>query len=124
MDVIGRYLFSTTLPGGYDLTNRLQAFFILWGMAIVSKEGAHITVDLFSSPKGRDEKSKDIVAKICCFTFFAAAGISAVLQIPKLYDSGERLAGMNLPAWPFQAVATLGLLLASVASLKRSQTRK
>lgn len=119
IDVIGRYMLSKSLPGGFDIALRLQAFVILWGIALASRERAHICVDLLApAMTARLGSFVQTFANACTMLFFAACGFAAVLQIPKLYGNGERLAGVDIPAWPFQVLAYAGLVLAAVAAIR------
>lgn len=46
IDVLGRYLFSSPLPGAFELTQIMMAVLIFAGLPLVSAKEAHVTVDL------------------------------------------------------------------------------
>lgn len=46
IDVLGRYLFSSPLPGAFELTQIMMAVLIFTGLPLVSAKEAHVTVDL------------------------------------------------------------------------------
>ena len=47
-DVIGRRLFGAPIYGANDLTEHLMALIVFAGLPIVTANGLHLTVDLFS----------------------------------------------------------------------------
>lgn len=49
VDVAGRYLFSSPLPGGFEITEVLLAALIFLGLPLVTAENGHVNVDLLDS---------------------------------------------------------------------------
>lgn len=49
VDVIGRDLFSSPLPGGFEITELMLAALIFLGLPMVTAEGAHVDVDLLDA---------------------------------------------------------------------------
>lgn len=49
VDVFGRYLFNSPMPGSFELTEILLAAIIFIGLPIVSLRNEHVTVDLFAA---------------------------------------------------------------------------
>jgi len=49
VDVVGRDLFSSPLPGGFEITELLLAALIFLGLPMVTAENAHVDVDLLDS---------------------------------------------------------------------------
>lgn len=47
IDVIGRYLFSSPVPGGFEITEIMLATLIFCGLPLATLRDSHITVDLF-----------------------------------------------------------------------------
>lgn len=113
IDVLGRYLFSRTLPGGYDLGQQLQSIVIFWGMAVATHARAHINVDLLwerLAPPGRQRL--DRFADHVCALAFAALLACSVVQFPKMLASSEIIPDLGLPLWLFTGVALAGIALA------------
>lgn len=46
IDVVGRYLFNSPLPGGFEITQFLMAALIYSALPSVSRQESHITIDL------------------------------------------------------------------------------
>jgi len=46
VDVIGRYVFNSPVRGGFELTEIMMAGLIFLGMPLVTRQNAHIKVDL------------------------------------------------------------------------------
>ena len=46
VDVVGRYLFSAPVPGGFEITELLLASIIYCGLPLITLRDGHITVDL------------------------------------------------------------------------------
>jgi len=49
VDVIGRYVFSSPVPGGFEITEIMLATLIFCGLPLVTLRDGHITVDLMES---------------------------------------------------------------------------
>jgi len=49
IDVVGRDVFGSPLPGGFEVTELLLATVVLLGLPLVTGEGGHIDVDLLDS---------------------------------------------------------------------------
>ncbi|MCP4295342.1 MAG: TRAP transporter small permease [Proteobacteria bacterium] len=47
VDVLGRYIFNSPIPGGLEITEYLMASVIYLGLPLLSAEEGHVTVDLF-----------------------------------------------------------------------------
>lgn len=117
-DVIGRYMLSKTLPGGYDLGQQLQAIVIFWGMAVATYSRAHISVDLLwenlsPAAQQRMDKASDL---LCAFAF-GTLFVCTALQIPKMVQSSEIIPALGVPIWIFTSIATVGGFLAAVGAL-------
>jgi TRAP-type C4-dicarboxylate transport system permease small subunit len=46
VDVVGRYLFNRSVPGGFEITEILMAVLIFAGLPLVSRRDEHVSVDL------------------------------------------------------------------------------
>jgi len=46
VDVMGRYLFNHSVPGGFEITEILMAMLIFAGLPLVSRREEHVSVDL------------------------------------------------------------------------------
>ena len=109
ISVVLRKFFSTSIPDAYDFGRMLLSILIFWGIAATSYRGGHITVDLLWSAVGpRAKRAIDVFATLMLLVF-------VVMQTAMLFDK-VRLTRidnvltyhLNLPTWPFYAVAWTG----------------
>jgi TRAP-type C4-dicarboxylate transport system permease small subunit len=56
-DVVGRYVFNSPITGALELTEFAMAIVIFLGLALLSTEEGHVTVDLFDSFTPRKVKA-------------------------------------------------------------------
>jgi TRAP-type mannitol/chloroaromatic compound transport system permease small subunit len=96
--VVLRKFFNTSIPDSYDFGRMLLGILIFWGIAATSYRGGHITVDLvWTAASPRMKRWIDIFATLVLFDKVRATYADHVLT----YD-------MNIPTWPFYAVAWAG----------------
>jgi len=109
VSVLLRYFFSVSIPDGYDFGRLLLGILIFWGIAATSYRGTHITVDLVWANVGpKRQRMIDV---------FATLGVPFVVTVQTytLFDKvrttmadNVRTFDLNLPNWPFFAVAWAG----------------
>ena len=62
VDVIGRYLFSAPIPGGFEVRGLMLGIVIFSGMALITRDRGHICVGLFDQFfRGRVRKVQQYV---------------------------------------------------------------
>src|ERR1044072_1253290 len=107
--VLLRNLFSTAIPDAYQFGQFLLGILIFWGIAATSYRGTHITVDLVWSNVGpRMQRFIDVFATLVLL-------FVVTVQTYTLYDKVAGTAAdhvltfeLNLPVWPFFALAWAG----------------
>jgi TRAP-type transport system small permease protein len=108
-----RYVFSWSIPDGFDIGRNLLGILIFWGIALTGWRGDHITVDLVWSALGRRaRRAIDIFADLVTL---AAMGIFAWMTVDKVLATvaaNVRTFDLRLPVWGFYAVAALGSIAA------------
>ncbi len=108
--VVLRYAFSIAIPDSYDLSRNFLGILTFWGIAMTGFRGEHIKVDLIWGvlpPAG--QRALDALATVftlLCMAVFATAMATKVLGEA---TSGETTYDLNLPVWPFYALAWSGL---------------
>jgi TRAP-type transport system small permease protein len=115
-----RYFFRWSIPDAYDIGRNLLGILIFWGIALSGYRGGHITVDLLwsalSAPRRRIVDLFATVFTLLCMAVFAwMMGEKAI----GTRASGEATYDLNLPLWPFQALAWAGLAAAVLLLLVR-----
>jgi TRAP-type transport system small permease protein len=109
LSVLLRKLFTVTIPDGYDFGRFLLAILIFWGIAATSYRGTHITVDLLWSAVGpRAKRAIDVFATLVLL-FVVAVHTAMLFDKVRTTRADHVLTfDLNLPVWPFFAVAWLG----------------
>src|SRR3569832_1147683 len=109
LNVLLRKFFSTSIPDSYDFGRMLLGILIFWGIAATSYRGGHITVDLvWSMVNTRKKRLIDVFATL-------VQQFIVIVQTAMLFDK-VRLTyvdhvltyDLNIPTWPFYAVAWAG----------------
>ena len=107
--VVLRKFFSTSIPDSYDIGKMLLGTLIFWGIAATSYRGGHITVDLVwaaASPKLK--RWIDVFATLVLLFVVTVQTITLFDKVRATYVDHVLTYDLNLPTWPFFAVAWLG----------------
>ena len=109
ISVLLRYFFNVQIPDAYDFGRLLLGILIFWGIAATSYRGTHITVDLlWTAVSPRWQRLMDIFATLVLL-FVVAVQTSMLLD--KVIDTRTANVStydLNLPTWPFMALAWAG----------------
>ena len=107
--VVLRKFFSTSIPDSYDVGKMLLGTLIFWGIAATSYRGGHITVDLvWSAVSPRAQRRIDIFATLVLLFVVSVQTITLFDKVRATYADHVLTYDMNIPTWPFYAVAWLG----------------
>ncbi|MEY4362915.1 MAG: hypothetical protein RLZZ24_267 [Pseudomonadota bacterium] len=107
--VLLRKFFDTSIPDSYDFGRLLLGILIFWGIAATSYRGSHITVDLLwtgASPRMR--RFIDVFATLVLLVVVTVQTIMLFDKVSLTYTDNVLTYDLNLPTWPFFAVAWLG----------------
>src|ERR1017187_5015714 len=109
ISVLLRYFFSVSIPDGYDFGRLLLGILIFWGIAATSYRGTHITVDLVWSSVGpRAQRLIDIFATSVLLLVVTVQTTMLFDKVRLTYQDHILTFDLNIPTWPFAAVAWLG----------------
>jgi len=109
LSVILRDLFSFSIPDSYDFGRMLLGILIYWGIAATSYRGTHITVDLIWSAAGpRAKRWIDVFATLVLLFVVTVQTIMLFDKVVTTRADHVETYDLNLPVWPFFAVAWLG----------------
>ena len=107
--VLLRKFFSTSIPDSYDIGKMLLGTLIFWGIAATSYRGGHITVDLlWGAASPRHKRWIDIFATLVLLFVVTVQTYTLFVKVRATYVDHVLTYDMNLPTWPFFAVAWLG----------------
>ncbi|MGA8602336.1 MAG: TRAP transporter small permease [Beijerinckiaceae bacterium] len=109
ISVLLRYFFSVQIPDAYDFGRLLLGILIFWGIAATSYRGTHITVDLvWSSASPRYKRLIDIFATLVLLFVVTVQTYTLFDKVKQTYADNVLTFDLNLPTWPFFAVAWIG----------------
>ena len=109
ISVMLRYLFSVSIPDGYDFGRLLLGILIFWGIAATSYRGTHITVDLVWGVVGPKQKRRiDIFATLVLLFVVTVHTYTLFEKVLSTRADNILTYDLNLPTWPFFAVAWIG----------------
>lgn len=107
--VVLRKFFSTSIPDAYDFGRMLLGILIFWGIAATSYRGAHITVDLVWTAAGpRMKRAIDVFATLVLLFVVAVQTAMLFDKVRLTYVDHVLTYDLNIPTWPFYAVAWAG----------------
>ena len=109
VSVLLRYFFAKSIPDGYDFGRMLLGILIFWGIAATSYRGTHITVDLIWASVGpRLKRYIDIFATLVLLFVVTVQTAMLFDKVRITYTDHVLTYDLNLPTWPFFAVAWAG----------------
>ena len=109
ISVLLRKFFDTSIPDSYDFGRLLLGILIFWGIAATSYRGSHITVELLwtgASPRMR--RFIDVFATLVLLFVVTVQTIMLFDKVSLTYNDNVLTYDLNLPTWPFFAVAWMG----------------
>lgn len=120
VDVVGRYFFNAPLTFSVELVELGVGLMLMFGLAITTLRGGHISVDLLSGPAGSVRRRVlDAVANLAALIFIA-------LMTWRLFDRAQsfRSDGLGtqilfLPVHPVVYLMAAGAAVAVVVALYR-----
>ena len=109
ISVLLRYFFATSIPDSYDFGRLLLGILIFWGIAATSYRGTHITVDLvYSSVGPRAQRLMDVFATLVLLFVVSVQTYTLFDKVRQTRIDNVLTYDLNLPTWPFFAVAWIG----------------
>ena len=109
VSVLLRYFFSVSIPDSYDFGRLLLGILIFWGIAATSYRGTHITVDLLYAAVGpKLQRVMDVFATLVLLFVVSVQTSMLFDKVVGTYHDHVLTYDLNLPTWPFFAVAWAG----------------
>jgi len=109
ISVVLRKFFSTSIPDSYDFGRMLLGILIFWGIAATSYRGSHITVDLvWTAASTRWKRVIDVFATVVLLFVVAVQTAMLFDKVRGTYTDNVQTYDLNIPTWPFYAVAWVG----------------
>jgi len=109
ISVLLRKFFDTSIPDSYDFGRLLLGILIFWGIAATSYRGSHITVDLlWTGASTRMRRFIDVFATLVLLFVVTVQTIMLFDKVSLTYNDNVLTYDLNLPTWPFFAIAWMG----------------
>ncbi|MBV8650747.1 MAG: TRAP transporter small permease [Alphaproteobacteria bacterium] len=107
--VVLRSTFNWSIPDSYDVGRMLLGILIFWGIAATSYRGTHITVDLVWANVGRKaRRAIDVFATLVLLFVVTVQTWTLFDKVATTRADNVLTFDLNLPTWPFFAVAWAG----------------
>ncbi|HEV2955445.1 MAG TPA: TRAP transporter small permease [Xanthobacteraceae bacterium] len=107
--VVLRSTFNWSIPDSYDVGRMLLGILIFWGIAATSYRGTHITVDLvWANVGGKSRRVIDVVATLVLLFVVTVQTWTLFDKVATTRADNVLTFDLNLPTWPFFAVAWAG----------------
>jgi TRAP-type transport system small permease protein len=107
--VVLRSSFNWSIPDSYDFGRMLLGILIFWGIAATSYRGSHITVDLVWANVGRKARRViDVFATLVLLFVVTVQTWTLFDKVATTRADNVLTFDLNLPTWPFFAVAWAG----------------
>jgi TRAP-type C4-dicarboxylate transport system permease small subunit len=107
--VVLRKFFAWQIPDSYDIGKMLLGTLIFWGIAATSYRGGHITVDLlWAAANAKWKRAIDVFATLVLLFVVAVQTIMLFDKVRATFVDHVLTYDLNMPTWPFYAVAWLG----------------
>ena len=102
LDVLLRWLFARPIPGLVDLVTLCGAVLLAACMPWVTASRGHIAIDALGRSAGpRTRRALDLFGACVTFVFFAVLAWQYVGFAREMYVTGERMAVLRWPVWPW-----------------------
>ena len=109
VNVTLRKFFSWSIPDYYDFGRMLLGILIFWGIAATSYRGGHITVDLiWTAASAKWKRVIDVFATLVLLFVVIVQTSMLFDKVSGTYTDNVQTFDLNIPVWPFYAVAWIG----------------
>lgn len=118
IDVVGREVFSSPIPGGYEIIQVLMTIGVFFSLPIVALRQGHVRVDLlYQAFPPALARVADILAWLVSVTFFALLAYAIFLFFQHATGTGERSVFLQVPYWLVALVMAVFLAATTICCL-------
>ena len=109
VSVLLRNTLNYAIPDSFDIGRMLLGILIFWGIAATSYRGTHITVDLVWGNVGpRQQRWIDVFATLVLLFVVTVQTYTLLDKVITTREDHVLTMDLQLPIWPFYAVAWVG----------------
>lgn len=99
-NVVGRYVFSSSMLGAEELVRYMIVWLVFVGGSLAARNGIHIGVDAFLKfLPGPMAKALSALVLVICIVFCVAVAYYAADYTMKIHQFGQRSSALRLPFW-------------------------
>lgn len=123
IDVVGREVFSTPIPGGYEIIQVMMAIGIFFSLPIVALRMGHVKVELLR--KVFSERMLLVTngaARIASILFFGYLGYCLVRLTMHAFSTGVRTAYLSIPHWYVALLMAVFLVVTTICCIYARET--
>ena len=118
MNVFLRDVLSYQIPDWFDGSKLLQGIALMWGFAVATYYGSHISVDIVWENLGTSgRRALDILSTAVTLVFLAATAWMVCTKVLK--TGSQTTSDLQLPIVYFYALAALGVVASAVLAALR-----
>lgn len=119
-EVFMRYVVGQGIPAAFDIGRLLLCVALFWGLAGCCQRGEHIQVDvLWEMLPPFWRKVMDLFAVTMTAVFMIGLTWMTFARVQSTRDSGQVTFDLDIPLWPFYALAWLGALAGTLMLISR-----
>ena len=118
VDVAGRKLVSTSVPGSLELTEMLMVLVIFASLPLVSLRGEHVVFDSLDPLLVRwIRRAQSLIVELLCATALAGVAWLMWVKAGNMMDYGDTSAQLKIPQGPFVYVMSALCALTALVHL-------
>lgn len=120
VDITGRSAFRRPMPGTVELTSMVLVIVVFLAVAHSEDMGDHITIDLIYERVGKGWKRfLDVFSDALTVVVVALLSYQLFQFVLRNQTSGAETPVLDLPIWPFVAVASFGAAMYVISTIMR-----
>lgn len=112
---VSRVTFSLGLPDANEIARLAQGIAVLWGIALASYDGRHVTVDiLYERLSAGRRKAIDLIATLIVTICLGVVSYMTLIRGIEAFNRGLTTNELRILIGPFWLVAGVGLVAAAL----------
>jgi len=118
VDVVGRYVLNSSIPGGFEIQQIMMAMLIFAGLPLVSRRAEHVTVDLVDHAlPARVRRAMRVIVELACAGLLLGLARLMWRKAGSVAAYGDTTTVLLIKYAPFAYAIFAFLLLAGVVHL-------
>ncbi|MEP3279061.1 MAG: TRAP transporter small permease [Stappiaceae bacterium] len=115
IQVLGRFLFGTPVPGFIDITEQSMAVFAFMGVAYCQRVGGHIRMEIvLGKLRGKTLWIAELIGVFLIWIVVVLLTVGSWLHFMRAWNLGDSTMDIGLVTWPSKLVISVALSLLSL----------